>query len=355
MTRSFAPRLAAVATLSLLTAACAGDGYYLQAASGHLELMGDRQEIAGLLADETTPPDLRQQLALVNEALTYAAETLKLPDNGSYRDYVDLDRPFVTWNVVAAPPLSLDPVEWCFPVVGCVSYRGYFDRDEAIAFAEDLRAEGYDVSVSGARAYSTLGIFRDPVPSTIIFDAPYDLVGTIFHELAHQRVYVEGDAAFNESYAVAVERAGVEQWLAERASPQLAAAYRTDNRRREQFLALLLDARTDLGTLYATDIGDAGKLEGKAIIIDGLRQDYERLKQSWGGYSGFDGWFASEINNARLALIATYNSGVAAFDAVRAANGGDWAAFHAAVEAYAALPRAERNALLFAQPIAVAP
>lgn len=347
MTRSPGPRIAAVAILSLLTAACAGDGYYLQAAEGHLELMGDRQEIAGLLADETTPPELRQQLALVNEALAHATETLKLPDNGSYRDYVDLDRPFVTWNVVATPPLSLDPVEWCFPVVGCVSYRGYFDRDEAIAFAEALSAEGYDVSVSGARAYSTLGIFRDPVPSTIIFDTPYDLVGTIFHELAHQRVYAEGDAAFNESYAVAVERAGVEQWLADRASPELAAAYRTDNRRREEFLALLLETRAELATLYASAAGEAEKLQGKASILDGLRRDYERLKRSWGGYSGFDGWFASEVNNARLALVATYNSGVAVFESILAANGGDWAAFHAAVEAYAAMPRPDRELALF--------
>lgn len=339
-------RLVVPIGLAGLLAACAGDGYYVQTVSGHVALMHGREDIADLVADEATPADLRRQLTLVTEAVDYAAAELALPDNGSYRDYVDVGRPFVAWNVVATPPLSMDPVEWCFAVVGCISYRGYFDRDEAIAYAESLAAEGYDVSVSGARAYSTLGFFRDPVPSTIIFDADYDLVGTIFHELAHQRVYVAGDSTFNESYAVAVEREAIAQWLDHNGDAALTREYRTAFERQQQFLVLLLETRADLVALYASDLSDEETLARKAARFGQLRADYERLKRQWGGYSGYDGWFASETNNARLALVATYNAGVAAFNGLFAANGGDWAAFHAAVEAIADLPPAEREAFL---------
>lgn len=336
-----------VALLSIFVSGCAG-GYYLQAASGHLELMGDREDIAALIANGETEPDLRRQLLIVTDALAFAGDTLALPDNGSYRAFVDVDRAFVTWNVVATPPYSLEPVEWCFPVVGCVAYRGYFDRDEAVAFADGLRAEGYDVSVTGARAYSTLGWFRDPVPSTIIFDAPYDLAGTIFHELAHQRVFVEGDSTFNESYAVAVERAGIDLWLDEIGDPRLTADYRTRSLRRDAFLELLLATRAELDAFYRSDAGNAELSTGKARIFADLRADYDRLKRSWGGFAGFDGWFASDVNNAKLALVATYNSQVTAFDALLQANGGDFGAFHAAVETLAAMPRAERDAALLA-------
>ncbi len=332
--------------LAFVAAALAGcaDGYYLQAASGHVELMSSREDIADLIAEESTPEELRAQLLIVTDALAFAADELALPDNGSYRDFVDVGRPFVTWNVVAAPALSLDPIEHCFPVAGCVAYRGYFDRDEAIAAADELRAEGNDASVTGARAYSTLGWFRDPVPSTIVFDAPYDLVGTIFHELAHQRVYVAGDTTFNESYAVTVERAGIEAWLAEIGDAGLTADYRLRAARRDAFFDLLLGARADLAALYASPASEEGKLAGKARIFAELGADYERLKRSWGGYAGFDGFFGTDLNNAKLALVATYNSAVPAFEALLAAEGGDFAAFHEAVEALAALPPAERAA-----------
>ena len=342
-----APRPTAVAGLLLATilAGCASDGYYRQSISGHLQLMSQRQDIAELIADEATPADLRRRLAIVTEALQYAGDNLALPDNGSYRSFVDLGRPYVIWNVVAAPALSLDPVRWCFPVVGCVSYRGYFDPADAIAFAEGLVAEGNDVAVVGARAYSTLGWFDDPLPSTIVFDADYDLVGTIFHELAHQRVFVTGDSTFNESYAVAVERAAVEMWLAENGTPSLRAAYERDRRRQEQFLGLVLGARAELVALYRSELDEADMLMQQQIF-DRLRADYARLRESWGGYPGYDAWFSQNLNNAKLALVATYNSGVTAFQQFLTENGGDWEAFHVAVEAIAKLPEPERDAAL---------
>ena len=330
----------------LAIAGCAGDGYYRQSVSGHLDLMSQRQDIDILIADQATPVDLRQQLELVSNSLAFAAERLALPDNGSYRSFVDLDRSYVTWNVVATPPLSLEPLRWCFPVVGCVSYRGYFEREEAEAFAEGLRAEGYDVAVAGARAYSTLGWFRDPVPSTIIFDAEYDLVGTIFHELSHQRVFIRGDAAFNESYAVAVERAGVALWLAENGTGAVRADYAEASRRQGQFLSLVLLARSALDDLYRSTADEADKSIGKSRIFADLRADYLRLRGSWGGYSGYDGFFSEGLNNARLALVSTYNTGVPAFEKLLDRSAGDWAAFHAEVEAIAALPEVERRAAL---------
>ncbi len=329
-----------------LLAGCAADGYYQQSISGHLQLMRDREEIAAALAAEATPAELRRQLELVTGIVAFAADRLALPDNGSYRTFVPIDRAYVLWNVVATPALSLAPVTWCFPVVGCVAYRGYFDEAEAIAFGEGLRAQGLDVVVSGARAYSTLGWFDDPVPTTILFDPDYALAATIFHELAHQRVYIKDDTAFNESYAMAVEEAAVEIWLSEYGTAEMWAAYRRGEERYQQFLALVLGARSELDAMYRSGAGDAEKLALKEAAFDALRADYARLRAAWGGYPGYDRWFAEDLNNAKLALLANYTGYVDAFLALLADSGGDWATFHARVEALSRLPPPEREAIL---------
>jgi len=333
------------AGLSLL-AGCAADGYYRQSIGGHLQLMRDREEIATALANEETPEALRRRLELVEDLVAYATDRLALPDNGSYRSFVPIDGPYVVWNVVAAPALSLDPVRWCFPVAGCVAYRGYFDEAEAVAFAAGLRAEGYDVFVSGAEAYSTLGYFDDPVPTTILFDPDYALAATIFHELAHQRVYIEDDSTFNESYAMAVEQAAVEQWLGEYGNAAMRTAYCASEERYGEFLEIVLSARAELDGLYRSAASPGAKLAGKGAIFDGLRADYARLRASWGGYPGYDRWFAEDLNNAKLALLATYRDHIGAFETLLAQSGGDWNAFHAAVEAISELPPNERAAIL---------
>jgi predicted aminopeptidase len=327
-------------------AGCASDGYYRQSISGHLQLMRDREEIAAALAVAETPAELRRQLELVTGLVAFAADRLALPDNGSYRTFVPVDRPYVLWNVVATPALSLVPVTWCFPVVGCVAYRGYFDEAAAVAFGDGLRAQGLDVVVSGARAYSTLGWFDDPVPTTILFDPDYALAATIFHELAHQRVYIKDDSTFNESYAMAVEQAAVEIWLSEYGTPEMWAAYRRGEERYQQFLALVLGARTDLDAVYRSGLSDAEKLARKEAVFEALRAGHARLKASWGGYPGYDRWFAEDLNNAKLALLATYTGYVDAFLALLADSGGDWTTFHARVEALSRLPSAEREAIL---------
>ncbi len=325
---------------------CSTAGYYAQTIRGHLAIMGAREDIGALIADPGTPADLRQRLEFAASIRTYASAELALPDNGSYRSYVALDRRYVLWNVVATPALSLEPKTWCFPVAGCVAYRGYFAEADAIAFAAGLRAEGLDVAIAGAGAYSTLGWFNDPLPSTILGGPSYGVARTIFHELAHQRVYVAGDSAFNEAYAVAVERAGVRRWLDDEGTPELRAAYERDEARYDGFLALVLSARGDLDALYRSAASEEAKLAGKARIVADLRRDYPGLKASWDGFAGYDGWFAQNLNNAHLALIATYNSLVPAFERMLAAEGGDMAAFHGAVATLAALPKPERDAAL---------
>ncbi|MEE9265521.1 MAG: aminopeptidase [Gammaproteobacteria bacterium] len=334
--------IAAAAVLLIL----GGCGYYAQSIGGHLDLMAKRQDIGTLVEDESTPVELKKKLERAKEIREFAIEELALPDDGSYRSYVDVGKPFVTWNVIAAPALSLQPKTWCFPVIGCVSYRGYFEESDAREYADELEFEGMDVAVAGARAYSTLGWFDDPILNTILFDAEYRFAGTLFHELTHERLFVAGDSSFNESYAVAVEREGVQRWLARNATPSMLEAYALERTRRDEFLALVLATRENLETLYASSMDDGDKLLEKERLFGRLRLGYAQLKASWGGYSGYDGWFANDLNNARLALLATYNAYVPAFERLLADQDGDMSKFHEAVEALSKLPKEERNAEL---------
>lgn len=341
------PRLGVLVAsgLVVLVGGCA-DGYYGQSIGGHLRLMSDRQDIAEVVTEPGTSPELVARLTFVTDIVAYAHDQLALPDNGSYRSFVEVDRAYVAWNVIAAPALSLAPVEWCFPVAGCVSYRGYFDEADAMAYADGLRGEGNDVLVAGTRAYSTLGWFDDPVPSTILYDPDYVLAGTIFHELAHQRVYITDDTMFNESYANAVEIAGVALWLADHGTPELLAAFRQRQQRQDQFLFLVQETRSELQSLYLSSLDSEAMLARKADIYASLRSGYARLKASWGGYSGYDRWFEHDLNNAKLALVATYTLLTDNFLSLLASVEGDWVVFHNAVEALAGLPRAERDLTL---------
>jgi len=330
----------------LILGGCTTAGYYAQSIGGHFDLMAKRQDIDTLVEEASTPSELKQKLERAEAIRAFAIEELALPDDGSYRSYVDVGKPYVTWNVVATPALSLSPKTWCFLVVGCVSYRGYFDESDARDYADALAGENMDVAVAGARAYSTLGWFDDPILNTILFDAEYRFAGTLFHELAHARLFIAGDSSFNESYAVAVEREGVQRWLAGNASPAMQEAYDRERSRREDFLTLVLATRGALEALYASPEDDAEKTSDKARIFDSLRADYVQLKASWGGYSGYDPWFANDLNNAKLALLATYNVYVPAFERLLAEQQGDMSKFHDAVEALSKLPQQERDAAL---------
>lgn len=335
------------AGLSGCTALREGVGYYWQSIGGHLRVMQAARPVEQWLSDPGTDEALRTRLALAQSIRRFASEQLALPDNASFTRYADLQRPFVVWNVFATPELSLTLKRWCFPVVGCVDYRGYYARGDAERYAQALRAQGLEAYVGGVPAYSTLGWFADPLLNTFIRYPEAELARLIFHELAHQVVYVSGDTTFNESFATAVEQVGIERWLAERGDLHLADAYAAYVARRHDFLALLNAHRERLRDLYASDVDDAAKRLGKAEVLRSLREGYETLRRDrWAGFAGYDRWFSQPLTNAHLASVATYNDRVAAFRALLAAQGGEWPRFFEAVRALAALPRPERDARL---------
>ena len=339
-----AAMLTAFATLALT--GCASAGYYAQSITGHLGLMLSARPIEAVLAEPETGPRLAARLRTAVDIRDFASAALGLPANASYRRYAALDRRYVVWNVVAAPELSLAPRRWCFPFAGCLSYRGYFSESDAAAFAAGLASEGWDVTVAGVRAYSTLGWFDDPLSSAMVEQPAYSLAGLVFHELAHQRLYVPGDTEFNESFAVVVERAGVRRWIEAAGRSDLTERYRIAAERRAAFLALVRDARRDLEAVYASSRSDAQKRAAKAERIGRLRARYAALRSGWRGGPSYDGWFERGVNNAALALVATYDQWVPALEALLARSGGDLEVFYRTCDALAELPPAERRARL---------
>ena len=299
-----------------LLPSCASLNYYSQAAQGQLELISDSRPVDDWLADPATNPKLRARLAAARQIRQYAVQQLGLPDNQSYKNYTALSRPYVVWNVVATPELSLKPLQWCFPVAGCVDYRGYYSKQAAQEYAYQLRAEGNDVQIGGVSAYSTLGWFNDPLISTFINYPDAELARLIFHELSHQMVYVAGDSQFNESFASAVEEAGVERWLEHYGTAAMRASFVTYTARKQQFLQMLLNCRRALEQNYASHASVPAKRAEKARLFKRLQEDYAQLKESWGGYAGYDRFFAEPLSNAHLAAIATYTDFVPAFRAL---------------------------------------
>jgi predicted aminopeptidase len=332
--------------LASLLGGCANLGFYWQSVGGQIDIWKREQPIKTLLADQTTPPDLKRRLESVLHIREFASRELALPDNGSFRKYADLERPYVLWNVFAAPEFLIKPIEWCFVFAGCVSYRGYFSESEAGRIAENQRSQGYDVFVAGVPAYSTLGWFHDPVLNTFIYDPEAEVAGLIFHELAHQLLYVKDDTTFNESFAVTVQREGVSRWLAKYGTSEQRAAFVVAQRRKEDFVLLVMKYRSRLDELYRSDISDLKKRENKRQIFSDLQQDYTQLKASWGSFSGYDHWLPPEANNASLASVTVYTQLVPAFQALLAKNDGDLTRFYQVVKEIAGLPKPERDARL---------
>lgn len=346
--RPHAVPAAALLLAATALAGCANLGYYAQSVRGQIDLLARRKPIAALLQAPATPATLRTRLARVLQIRAFASRVLDLPDNASYRSYVALERPYLTWAVFAAPALSLTPIRWCYPVIGCAVYRGYFHRRAAVAFAARLRRRGDDVYVRGVPDYSTLGWFADPLPSTVIDWPLPDLAGLIFHELAHQELFVPGDSAFNESFAVTVQEAGVVRWLRAYGNPAERRAWRTARRREGAFLALIATTRKRLAAVYAAADTRGAKRAAKARVLAGLARRYAALKASWGGYGGYDRWFDGGMNNAKLVALQTYRGYVPAFRRLLASTHGDFTAFYADARALAGLPKARRDALLTA-------
>jgi predicted aminopeptidase len=329
-------------------------GYYAQAVHGHLDLVQRARPVPDWLADPATPEALRERLVLTQQLRDFAVRELALPDNASYRRYAALGRPAVVWNVVAAPELSLQLKTWCYPLMGCAGYRGYFAREPAEALARKLREHGWETSVYGVPAYSTLGwtnwVGGDPLLDTFVSWGEGELAGLLFHELAHQVVYVADDTSFNESYATAVERLGVRRWLAQPGREAARQAYEAGEARRRDFRVLARAARQELQALYAGAGDEASKRAGKQAALARLRDRHAQLKAgTWAGYTGYDGWFA-RVNNAALAVQGAYDDLVPAFERLFDDEGRDFVRFHAAVQRLVALPKAERRARLLVEP-----
>jgi len=331
-----------------VAAGCSTLSYYGQAINGHLDVVRRAEPIAARIADPATPPELRAKLERVVAIREFASRELALPDNGSYRAYADIGRPYVLWNVFAAAEFSVEPQQSCFPVAGCVAYRGYYRQAAADAYGAGLRKDGYDVHVYGVPAYSTLGWFDDPVLNTFVRYPDAELARLVFHELAHQVVYVKGDTVFNESFAVAVEEEGVQRWLASHGTPAERDAYAAARQRRADFVRLVLRYREKLDAFYRETLPAAAKREGKRERLAQMEADYRALKASWGGFAGYDRWFDGGVNNAKLASVATYEELVPAFRALLVRANGDLPRFYAAVKALGKLDKPERDRSLAA-------
>jgi predicted aminopeptidase len=339
-----------LAALVSLFGGCATLGYYSQAVLGQLDLLRRATPIDDELRSDAVPAALKAKLRSVLRIREFASRELALPDNGSYKRYADLGRRYALWNVFAAPEFSIEPVTSCFPIAGCVSYRGYFGEADAETDAAGQRERGYDVYIGGVPAYSTLGWFDDPVLSTFIQYPVAELARLLFHELAHQLLYVKNDTRFNESFAATVEQAGVERWLAQNGNESERAAYLRLQRMRGEFLALLGKYRTLLAQYYREDLPLEQKRLGKARRFAEMEEEYRRLKASWGGFAGYDRWFAGKPNNATLASVALYTELVPAFRALLEREAGDLPRFYAAVKQLAKLPKDERDARLGSAP-----
>ena len=351
--RLFRRALLTGAAVSLL-ASCSTLNYYTQAAQGQLSLLSNARPIDDWLADPATTTSLRHRLESARQIRRFAVQEMGLPDNDSYKNYAALKRQYVLWNVVATPELSLKPLQWCFPVAGCVNYRGYYSKDEAQAYARQLRAEGHDVEVGGVSAYSTLGWFSDPLISTFINYPDAELARLIFHELAHQKTYVPGDSRFNESFASAVEEEGVELWLERYGNPAMREGFARYTVRRKDFLALLLKYRKELERTYAAIAPDETKRIAKARLFIALKEEYQVLKANWGGYAGYDRFFAEPLSNAHLASIATYTDYVPAFRAMLRGEK-NFGAFYRKVDRLAKMDKTARTHALRMIDVGTAP
>ena len=331
-----------------MLAGCASIEYYYQSITGQMDIWRRERPIEEILADADISVPLKQKLSAVLEMREFATREMALPDNPSYRSYADLKRDYVVWNVFAAPEFSVRPVKWCFVFVGCVNYRGYFSEAEARRYAKGLRRKGYDVHVGGISAYSTLGWFTDPVLNTVMSYSRPRLARLIFHELAHQVVYTDGDTVFNESFAVAVEREGVRRWLERHGSEQDREAYARSIARRTDFLHLVMKYHGRLKTLYRSGLPADEMRAGKDALFGEMDDEYRGLKRRWGGFAGYDRWFANGVNNAQIASIAVYTQHVPAFEALIAQSGGDMKEFYRQVRLLALKEKKERNRALAA-------
>ena len=331
---------------ALTVSACSSFGYYMDLMAGHSELLEQRKPVSEIIADKETSSKLRKLLIKSQNIRNFASKELDLPENDSYRMYADLKRRHAVWNVVAAAEFSVQPKKSCFMFVGCLSYRGYFSKQDATNYANELKAEGYDVYVAGAKAYSTLGWFDDPLLNTMMYKSEARRAGIIFHELAHQVVYIENDSAFNEAFATAVEQEGIRRWMRAKGESQKYQEYLVNKKRDSEINQLLQETREKLEKLYETKVNKEEKRRQKKIIFSLMQKQYGIFKKSWDGYSAYDAWMKQGLNNSHLLLIATYHDLVPTFKSMLENENYNLKSFYAAVKKYGELNKKDRSLLL---------
>ena len=320
--------------------------YYSQAISGQNRILQSRQPISKITADPNSSEILRQRLTFLMDVRAFAADDLQLPVANNYLTYVDLKRPYVAWNVVATPEFSMVPKTWCYPIVGCAAYRGYFAEDDADQYSELLKKKGYDVYVGGVTAYSTLGWFDDPVLSTFIRRSKASSAALLFHELAHQVLYAPDDTTFNESFATFVEQEGLRRWQKATGNSAIYREYLNNYRRQQQFVRLVLKYRQKLELLYLTDLAPTRKRIEKASILTDLRNEFNHLKTKQNGLAAYDDWMNRPLNNAKISGVVAYHDLVPAFSQLLAEKNGNLAQFYEACRNLAQKKKDERHRLL---------
>jgi len=329
---------------------CSTLGYLNHTWQGQREVMRLSVPVTEILADHQADPALQARLELALQARRFASEQLKLPANASYTAYTALPRPYVLWNLFVTPPLSMEPQQHCYPLAGCIAYKGYFDQQLAEQAASQWREQGMDVYMAGIPAYSTLGWYDDPLLSSMLHWSDDYVAGLIFHELAHQQFYVRNDTAFNESFASFVEQQGLRQWRQERnlPSPDI-----NIERQRREFVELMLQARADLTELFASQLPSDQQLAAKAARFQQLQSDYQHLRdQHWAGSPRYDGFFTEPLSNAHLLPFGLYDQWVPAFAMLFEQSGKDWPVFYSAVRQLGRLSPESREAALHALQLA---
>jgi predicted aminopeptidase len=328
------------------TTACSSLGYYAQAIQGQLEILQKSKPIDLLLIENLLPQELLAKLDQARQLREFAIAELDLPDNGSYRQYADLERKYVVWNVFAAPELSLEGKHWCYLMVGCLSYRGYFSRDRAIQLANELEQQGYDVYVGGVIAYSTLGWLADPVLNTMLYRDITDLARVIFHELAHQKIYIKGDTEFNEAFADTVAIAGVEHWLLKTGDTDLTIKFKQKQEREDTFINLVLHYRRKLDEIYRSQLSDPEKRITKVNVLRQMVNDYRERRIAWSDDITYDSWFTLGINNAKLNAVTTYRKYLSGFTNLLQSVENNLVSFYKLVEDLGKCPAEKRKTIL---------
>jgi len=339
-------RLLSILLVVVFLSGCAELQYYGHAISGQFDVLSKRRPISEVLEDPATKTDVVEKLKAVERMHAFAINDLSLPDSDSFRSYSDVGRDYVLWNIFATPELSLATKQWCYPFLGCLDYRSYFEKAYAESIATELEKEGWDVHIASSPAYSTRGFFADPVYSPMLRFDDLTLAGIVFHELAHEQVYFKNDSELNESFAVAVQNEGIKRWLEHEQQPQYYADYIVEQKRDKQFISVLLEYRERLQVVYESSKGDTEKRANKKNILAKLRNKYLELKKQWGGYEGYDHWFNKPLNNALLAPVSTYNGAVPLFAALLKQCDNNLELFYSEVGKIAEMPEAQRRVFI---------